>query len=71
MMAQFPFAHSITMTHRLTDGTLEVETAIANLSAEPMPLAIGYHPYFGIDDAPRDQWKVRIAVAIAWSRTSG
>ena len=63
MMAQFPFAHSITMTHRLTDGTLEVETAIANLSAEPMPLAIGYHPYFGLHDAPRDQWKVRIAAA--------
>jgi aldose 1-epimerase len=61
MMAQFPFAHSVTMTHRLTEGTLEVETAIANLSTEPMPLAIGYHPYFSLHDAPRDQWKVRIA----------
>jgi aldose 1-epimerase len=61
MMAQFPFAHSIAMTYRLTEGALEVETAIANLCTEPMPLAIGYHPYFRLHDAPRDQWKVRIA----------
>ena len=61
MMAQFPFAHSITMTYRLADGALEVETAIANLCTEPMPLAVGYHPYLRLYDAPRDQWKVRIA----------
>ena len=61
MMAQFPFAHSITMTYRLAEGALEVETSISNLCAEPMPLAVGYHPYFRLDDAPRDQWKVRIA----------
>jgi len=61
LMAQFPFAHSIAMTYRLADGALEVETAIENLSAEPMPLAIGYHPYFRLHDAPRDQWKVHIA----------
>jgi aldose 1-epimerase len=63
MMAQFPFAHSITMTYRLAEGALEVETAISNLGAEPMPLAVGFHPYFRLHDAPRDQWKVRIAAA--------
>ena len=26
-----------------------------------MPLAVGYHPYLRLYDAPRDQWKVRIA----------
>src|SRR5208337_3045929 len=29
-MAQFPFAHTITMTHRLSGGVLEVRTAIEN-----------------------------------------
>jgi len=61
MMAQFPFAHSIEMTYCLRDGVLEVRTAIRNLSADPMPVAIGYHPYFQLDDAPRDQWKVHLA----------
>lgn len=61
MMAQFPFAHTITMTYRLAEGAVEVETAIDNHSAEPMPVAIGFHPYFHLDGAPRDQWKVHLA----------
>jgi aldose 1-epimerase len=61
MMAQFPFAHSIEMTYRLHEGVLEVRTAIENLSAAPMPVGIGYHPYFQLHDAPRDQWRVHLA----------
>ena len=61
LMAQFPFAHTVTMTHRLAGGALEVETAIENLSKEPLPVAVGYHPYFRLHDAPRDDWRVHIA----------
>ncbi len=61
LMAQFPFAHTITMTYRLADGELQVETTLDNLSAEPLPVAIGFHPYFQLHDAPRDDWKVHIA----------
>jgi aldose 1-epimerase len=61
MMAQFPFAHTITMTYRLANGALEVETTLQNLSDEPMPVAIGFHPYFNLHDSPRDQWKVHLA----------
>jgi len=61
MMAQFPFAHTITMTYRLANGELEVETTLDNHSGEPMPVAIGYHPYFQLHDSPRDQWKVHLA----------
>jgi aldose 1-epimerase len=61
LMAQFPFAHTITMTYRLANGEVEVETVIDNRSTEPMPVAIGFHPYFHLDDAPRDQWKVHLA----------
>jgi len=61
LMAQFPFAHNLTMTHRLADGELEIETALENLSGEPMPVAVGYHPYFQLHDAPRDEWRVHVA----------
>jgi aldose 1-epimerase len=61
LMSQFPFAHSIEMTHRLRAGALEVETALENQSSEPMPVAVGYHPYFQVPDTPRDQWKVHVA----------
>jgi len=61
LMAQFPFAHEITMAYRLANGSLEVSLRLTNLCAEPMPVAIGYHPYFQLHDAPRDEWSVRIA----------
>lgn len=61
LMAQFPFAHAIEMTHRLHDGVLEVHTLIENLSTDPMPLVIGYHPYFRLGDTHRDSWRVHVA----------
>jgi aldose 1-epimerase len=60
LLAQFPFPHRLAITYRLTPGTLEVLTEVENLASEPMPLAIGYHPYFQISDAPRDEWEVTI-----------
>jgi len=61
MMAQFPFAHQIEMTYRLAGGALQVEVAIENLCDQPMPVAVGHHPYFQLHDAPRDEWKAHIA----------
>jgi aldose 1-epimerase len=65
-MKQFPFAHTITMTYRLQDGALEVRTRIDNLSTEPMPVAIGYHPYFQLADSPRDEWTLSLDAATHW-----
>jgi aldose 1-epimerase len=59
-MAQFPFAHTLTTTHRLKDGALEVETVIENLSTEPMPVSLGYHTYYRVGDATRDEWKLHL-----------
>ena len=52
LMAQFPFAHTIAMTHRLSGGEMEVETAIENHCAEPLPVAVGHHPYFRLPGVP-------------------
>jgi aldose 1-epimerase len=59
LMAQWPFAHEYEMTYRLSEGALEVKTAVANLSSEAMPLGIGFHPYYRIPDVARDQWVLR------------
>jgi len=66
-MAQFPFAHTIEMTYRLKDATLEVQTKLNNLSAEPMPVAIGFHPYFQVNDAPRDEWTFGLGARTQWT----
>ena len=65
-MKQWPFAHTIEMTYRLANGQLEVETAITNTSAEPMPVAIGFHPYFQLTDVPRDEWTISIGARTQW-----
>jgi len=65
-MAQFPFAHTISMTHRLKDGALDIAIQLNNLSAEPMPVAIGFHPYFRVDDAPRDAWTIGVGAKTEW-----
>lgn len=65
-MAQFPFAHTIEMTHRLTDGILEVTTKVRNLSAEPMPLSIGFHPYYHLTDSPREDWILNVGARNRW-----
>jgi len=65
-MKQFPFAHTIEITHRLQDGVLEVRTRIQNLSLEPMPVSIGFHPYFQLTDSPRDDWTIAVGARTQW-----
>jgi aldose 1-epimerase len=61
LAAQFPFAHTVEMTYKLANGSLEVETLVENQSSDPMPVGLGYHPYFQLPDVPRDQWKAHVA----------
>ena len=65
-MKQWPFAHRIEMTYVLRDGTLEVLTKIDNMSAEPMPIAVGFHPYFRLTDSPRDEWTISVGALKRW-----
>src|SRR3954452_1500374 len=65
-MKQFPFAHTITMTYRVADGALEVRTRLDNLSAEPMPVVIGYHPIYELPDGNRNDWTVSADATTHW-----
>lgn len=68
-MKQFPFAHTITMTYRLANGSLEVHTRLDNQSAEPMPVAIGFHPYFALTDSVRKDWTLSAPLKKHWLLT--
>jgi aldose 1-epimerase len=65
-IGQFPFAHVLTMTYRLADDGLEVRTHIENLSSDPMPVAIGYHPYFQLTDSAREAWTMSVPARTHW-----
>ena len=65
-MKQWPFAHTIDMTYRLQDGVLEVLTKVTNLAVEPMPVSIGYHPFYQLTDSPREEWTVTVPARTRW-----
>lgn len=65
-MRQFPFAHALEMTYRLHDGALQVTLRIENLGDEPMPVSIGFHPYFQLTDSKRDDWTLSLAAKTQW-----
>ena len=62
LMANWPFAHEYEMTHRLANGALEVSVRIANRSAAPMPVAVGFHPYFQLPGIPLEECVATIPV---------
>ena len=65
LMAQFPFAHTIEVEYRLRKGALECTTRVRNTGAAPMPVHLGYHPYF-VPDGPRADWTLHIAAKSHW-----
>ena len=46
--AVFPFAFGHRITYRLVNGRLHWEQVVENRSAEVMPFATGFHPYFAV-----------------------
>src|SRR5262245_10323926 len=65
-MKQFPFAHTIEVTHRVQDGVLQVLTRIVNMSADPMPVAVGFHPYYRLTDSTREEWTISAGAQTHW-----
>ncbi|KEJ90285.1 aldose 1-epimerase family protein [Sulfitobacter donghicola] len=44
--AAYPFAFSLSLTHRIEGATLHVEARVTNNDAQPMPFGFGFHPAF-------------------------
>ncbi|NNM75878.1 aldose 1-epimerase [Sphingomonas sp. ID1715] len=55
---EWPWEYEARQTFRLSDKGLEAEISCRNLSAEPMPCGLGFHPYFPCDDETRIDTKV-------------
>jgi alcohol dehydrogenase (cytochrome c) len=65
-MRQWPFPHTVEMVYRLSAGALEVKTTLTNTGGEPMPVSIGFHPYFQLTDSKRDDWTIAVAARTHW-----
>ena len=47
---QYPFAVDLVVKYELTEDSLLVTATATNNSGQPAPFAIGFHPYFLVDD---------------------
>lgn len=65
---EWPWAYEAGQLFRLDDGGLDMALSCRNLSAEPMPCGLGFHPYFPceadtrIDTDARFAWTVDEAI---------
>jgi aldose 1-epimerase len=64
LAAQWPIAHEYEMTYSLAGGVLEVRTTVQNLSAEAMPVVLGFHSFFQIPDIPREEWVAHLPARV-------
>lgn len=58
LLAVFPFRHWLEMTATLRPDVLTVETTLVASSHGPVPVSFGFHPYFGLPQLPRGQWRL-------------
>jgi galactose mutarotase-like enzyme len=49
----FPFDLAMTQTYEIEPGAINMTTNITNQGDKPAPFAFGYHPYFALPDAKR------------------
>jgi aldose 1-epimerase len=50
--AYWPADFVLTLTYQLTPGTIRVEAVVENPDVGPLPIGLGYHPYFCMPTAP-------------------
>lgn len=60
IIEQFPFMHTLEMTHRLDNDGIEVNLKVINLGESKLPLSFGFHPYFSYEKYEREDVLVTI-----------
>jgi aldose 1-epimerase len=60
LLAVFPFRHRLEMTATLRSDGLTIETTLVAGPDGPVPVSFGFHPYFGLPDFPRAQWRLEL-----------
>lgn len=60
LLAVFPFPHRLEMSATLRTDSLTVETVLQAGQVSAVPVSFGFHPYFGLPNVPRDQWRLEL-----------
>ena len=60
LLAVFPFRHRVELLATLHPDGLTLETTLVASADGPVPVSFGFHPYFGIPELPRAQWRLEL-----------
>ena len=60
LLAVFPFRHRLEMAATLRPDSLSLEATLIASPEGPVPVSFGFHPYFGLPDLPRANWKLEL-----------
>jgi aldose 1-epimerase len=60
--AAFPFPHKVRLEADLSAARLRIRTTILPQSAQPVPVALGFHPYLVLPGVPRASWRIELPV---------
>jgi aldose 1-epimerase len=62
LLAAFPYPHVVALDARVTGSELALTTTITPTGDLPVPVSFGFHPYFRLPRAPREEWEVELPV---------
>ena len=60
LLAIFPFPHRLEITATLDVHGLTLDTTLSAAPQGPVPVSFGFHPYFGIADLRRAEWRLTL-----------
>lgn len=67
---QFPFDFRVEYTYELSGSSLKVLQSYTNLSAAPMPLHAGFHPYFFVPESEKAATKIETQATRAFDNVT-
>ena len=59
-LAVFPYPHTVEIAVTLALDHLTLQTTVFAGAGTAVPISFGFHPYFGIPQLPRAQWRLRL-----------
>jgi aldose 1-epimerase len=59
-LAVFPFPHGLQISVSLNSDSLILQTSVFANAGSPVPISFGFHPYFGLPQLPRAQWRLQL-----------
>jgi aldose 1-epimerase len=60
LLAVFPFPHTVKIKATLNLDSLTLRTEVSADGGSSVPISFGFHPYFGIPQLPRAQWRLEL-----------